>query len=90
MPAPEIQTPDEFQYYVQQHGIRKNWAQPTHPEMVESLNKLHRFTRQLVTEKDRMQETLGWNRIWIRILGGCVIAEFAIIGWFAIVFLERI
>jgi hypothetical protein len=84
----KLMEPREFSYYVSRPGIQKDWSNPSGQELVESLNNLHRFTRQLVTEKERIQESLNTAqrglesaslKLWI--LGAVVSAEFAIIGW---------
>lgn len=88
MRNPEIQEPTEFQYYVAREGIRKDWNHPSEAELVESLNNLHRFTRNLVTEKERIQESLHaaergleWAKYKIWTLGLFLAGEGAVIGW---------
>lgn len=97
MRNPEIQDPTEFQYYVQKNGIRSNWEHPSEADLVRSLNTLHQFTRQLVTEKERIQESLAGSqrklgtadlKIWILMLA--LGAQTAVIGWLVKFVLARI
>src|SRR5947207_13702562 len=48
---------EKFEYYVQK-SLAKDWQNPTREDLVESVNALHKFTRQLVTEKGRIQQAL--------------------------------
>ena len=80
------QHPKTFEYYVERPGVKNDWQNPTEQELVESVNKLHGFTRQLVTEKTDIQvnlrdvqRALGWSRIWTRILTAALIAQWALI-----------
>ncbi len=68
------QSPD-FQYYVQEDGVKSNWQRPSEAELVKSVNRLHTFTRQLVIEKGQMREEmldsqsrLRFARGWIWVL----------------------
>lgn len=89
MPDPEIQEPTEFQYYVQREGIRRDYSRPSHQELIRDVNVLHGFMKNLVREKDRMQETVASQRTKIWILTATVAAEFTVIGWLVKAFLER-
>ena len=54
MPDPQIQTPPEFQFYVQQHGIQKNrreFERDSIPGLQKSLSKAH----------DNLQRQVGIN-----------------------------
>lgn len=53
---PNVQTPTEFQYYVARHGIHSDYDHRTHEELVGDVKKLHLFTRQLVVEKNQLQD----------------------------------
>jgi hypothetical protein len=99
MPSNDIQTPAEFQFYVEQHGIRKTqreFERDSIPGLQKSLSKahdnLHRqvgINTRLYTSLNKAQKQLGWSKIWIGILGAAVTAEFAIIGWMFEAFLHR-
>ena len=78
-----------FEYYVRK-PIEKDWEHPSREELVESVNTLHRFTRQLVIEKDRIQRQLNRSKCkwYIWALTACNLAEWAVIGWLLKVILE--
>jgi hypothetical protein len=99
MPDPNIQTPPEFQFYVQQHGMRaaREFERGSLQGLQKSLSKAHdNLVRQvgintnLYVQLTATQRTLGWERIWRRILTGAIIAQFSIIGWLVTEFLKRI
>lgn len=87
MSAPEIQTPPEFQFYVQQRGIHKTqreFERDSLPGLQKSLSKAHdnlqkqvgintRLYKQLAT----LQESLKWERRkrWITTIGLMAAAE---------------
>jgi hypothetical protein len=78
---------DEFQYYVQEDGIKSNWQHPSEAELVRSVNKLHTFTRQLVVEKGLMQTALLDARSKLRFSRGWIwILTLAIGGSWALIF----
>jgi hypothetical protein len=99
MPEPEIQTPPDFQFYVQQHGVRviREFERGSIQGLQKSLSKAHDNLQKQVgintrlyvqlTKAQRTGERCS-TRIWI--LGGCVIAQFAIIGWLAQELLARL
>jgi hypothetical protein len=91
----------EFQYYVQQSGIKSNWQHPSEAELVKSVNTLHTFTRRLIAEKSQMQNALldtksklrfsrGW--IWILTLavGGSWALTIAMVKLWLMPILERV
>jgi hypothetical protein len=99
MPEPEIQTPPDFQFYVQQHGVHavREFKRDSIEGLQKSLSKAHdNLSKQVgintrlyaqLTKAERLAERCS-TRIWI--LGGCVIAQFAIIGWLAQELLARL
>jgi len=90
VPDAEIQTPGEFQYYVQRNGIRYDYTKPRTPlQLQNDVNVLHSFTKKLLIEKDRMQRTLRDQRIWTRVLTAAVVAQFAIVIELLKIVLER-
>lgn len=100
MPAPEIQTPPEFQFYVQQHGISKNkreFERDSIPGLQKSLSKAHdnlakqvgintRIYAQLLTAHRRLDRDA--IKIWVLtlLLGG----EGALLLWLANLVMERL
>jgi hypothetical protein len=98
MPDPNIQTPPEFQFYVQQHGMRaaREFERGSLQGLQKSLSKAHDNLAKQVGINTRlyvlltaMQRTSGWERIWRRILTGLIITQFTIIGWLVTEFLHR-
>jgi hypothetical protein len=84
---PETQDDTEFQYYVQQNGIKSNWQHPSEAELIRSVNKLHTFTRQLVVEKGQIQNALldaqsklRFSRGWIWVLTLAMASSWGLIG----------
>jgi hypothetical protein len=99
MPDPKIETPPEFKFYEEQHGVRRprEFERGSIQGLEKSLSKAHDNLAKQVGINTRLHADLnavktarGWDRIWIRILGGCVLVEFAIIGWLVSEFLRRI
>jgi hypothetical protein len=98
MPDPEVQTPPEFQYYVERHGIRYDYSKPrTQMQLQQDVNVLHDFTKKLLTEKDRMkrvaeltQITVRNQRIWTRVLTAAVVAQFAVLIELLKIVLDRL
>jgi hypothetical protein len=95
---PEIQTPPDFQFYVQQHGQRviREFERGSVQGLQKSLSKCHdnlakqvgintRLYHQLTTA----ERTLGWERIWRRILTAAIVVQFGVIGWLVSEFLHR-
>ena len=82
---PEMQDETEFQYYVQQNGIKSNWQHPSEAELVRSVNSLHTFTRQLVIEKGQIQSTLLDTKSRLRFARGWIwILTLAVAGSWAL------
>ena len=96
---PEIQTPPEFQFYVERHGVREfppYTEKRTLPQLQLDLNKAHDNLKKQVhintrinAQLTRTERTLGWERIWRRILTAANVVEFAIIGWLITEFLHH-
>lgn len=98
MAAPEIQTPPEFQFYVQQHGVRvvREFERNSLAGLQKSLSKAHDNLAKQVGINTRLykdltaaQRTLGWERIWRRVLTGAVLAQFTVLGWIVKAWLEH-
>jgi chromosome segregation ATPase len=51
-------TGPEFEYYVTQHGKRSDYSDRTPEQLSKDVNVLHQFTRQLVQEKNEIQDRL--------------------------------
>jgi hypothetical protein len=49
---------DPPEYYVPGRGPKRDYAKLSHDELVETVNVLHGFTRQLVREKDDIRRVL--------------------------------
>jgi len=90
MKHPEIQTPSEFQFYVQQHGTRYQpyTEKRTMEQLQADLNKAHdNLKKQVVintklnTRLTTTQRQLGWQRIWTRVLTASAIGLWPITLW---------
>lgn len=81
MPDPDSMDSTEFTYYVARHGVRKDWSKRSTGELIEDVNVLHRFMRQLVRDKDHMRETIRRQRDWNRIVTAAVVALIGVVGW---------
>lgn len=80
---PSSRSDRDFTYYIQQPGVKRDYSRRTHEELINDVNALHRFTRQLVKERDRFQHQVEWQKIWNRILAAAVVVEFTMLGWIA-------
>ena len=99
MPDPEVQTSPEFEFYVQQHGVKHfppYTEKRTLPQLQLDLNKAHdnlkkqvHINTQINVQLTKTERTLGWVRIWSRILTAATLVEFGIIGWLISEFLKR-
>jgi hypothetical protein len=63
--------------------VKRDYSSRTYQELVGDVNKLHKFTRQLVTERDRFERRSEWQKIWIRILAAAITVQFAALGYLA-------
>lgn len=100
MQDPEIQTPPDFQFYVQRHGVQQfppYTEKRALPQLQLDLNKAHDNLKKQVHINTRINaqltaalHTLGWERIWRRILTAAIVVQFGIIGWLITEFLHRI
>ncbi len=90
MPDPEIQTPPEFQFYVQKHGLRYRpyTEKRTLDQLQLDLNKAHDNLKKQVgintnlnRQLSKTQRLLGWERIWRRILTASTIAMWPMLLW---------
>jgi hypothetical protein len=98
MPDSDVQTPPDFQFYVQQHGVRvpREFERGSLPGLQKSLTKAHDnlakqvgINTRLYVQLTATQRALGWERIWRRVLGAAIMAQFGIIGWLIQEFLHR-
>jgi hypothetical protein len=94
MPDPEIQTPPEFQFYVQQHGVRspREFERGSLAGLQKSLTKAHDNLSKQVGINTRLYVQLTATqrdaRIWRRVLVAAVIAQWSVIGWLFRAWLE--
>jgi hypothetical protein len=97
---PEVQTPPDFQFYVQRHGV-KQFPPYTEtrslPQLQRDLNTAHDNLKKQVhintrinTQLTKTETALRWERIWRRILTAAIVVQFTIIGWLITEFLHRI
>lgn len=95
MPDPDVQTPSEFQFYVQQHGVRmpREFERGSLPGLQKSLTKAHDNLAKQVGINTRLYVLLTATQqsalLWRRILGAAIVVQFAIIGWLIQEFLHR-
>jgi len=90
MADPEIQTPADFQFYVQQNGLRaqREFDRSSLQGLQKSLSKAHDnlskqvgINTRLYAQLTKTERALGWERIWRRILAAAVVAQFTALGW---------
>jgi hypothetical protein len=88
MAEPEIQTPADFQFYVQQHDVRapREFERGSLQGLQKSLSKAHDnlakqvgINTRLYAQLTRTERRLGWERVWRRILSAAVVAAWAVI-----------
>jgi hypothetical protein len=98
MPGPEIQTPVEFEFYRQQHGVRatREFDRESLPGLKKSLSKAHDnlskqvgINTRLYAALTKANRSLRWQGIWVKILSTTVAAEFVVIGWLVKAFLDH-
>jgi hypothetical protein len=99
MPDPEVQTPPDFQFYVQQHGVRtpREFLRGSRLGMQKSLTKAHDNLSKQVGINTRLyhdlteaQRALRRERRWRRFLATTVSVEFTLLLWLLHEFLSRI
>jgi hypothetical protein len=100
MPDPEIQTPAEFQFYVQQNGVRstrREFERGSIQGLEKSLSKAHDnlqtqvgINTRLYVSLARAQKRLDWANLKMWILAGALGAEGAVLLVLWQVFLEHV
>jgi hypothetical protein len=96
----DLQTPPDFQFYVQRNGVTEfpSYSEPRSiVQLQHDLNKAHdnlkrqvRINTTINKKLTNAENALRWEIIWRRILTSAIAVAFALIGWLAAELLHRI
>lgn len=84
-PEPERRPEWRAKYF--QRPVEKLPADVVH--LSDKITALQKEKNLLAREALNSRATMGWQRIWIRILTAAVIAQFTALGWLFKAFLDR-